>query len=107
MARNPQYRCLDRILPYKTKLERHLKQRSGELFGAEFDVLLYDLTSTYVEGAAEKNPMLRRRDGRSPAVVDQRRPQALPGSARRRLHVTYQSAGRYSRRTLVTLHGVD
>src|SRR3981081_4791213 len=32
----------------------------GELFGAEFDVLLYDLTSTYVEGAAEKNPMVRR-----------------------------------------------
>jgi transposase len=54
------YRCLDRILPHKTKLERHLKQRYGELFGAEFDVLLYDLTSTYVEGAAEKNPMLRR-----------------------------------------------
>jgi transposase len=54
------YRCLDRILPHKTKLERHLKHRYGELFGAEFDVLLYDLTSTYVEGAAEKNPMMRR-----------------------------------------------
>src|SRR5271156_3907987 len=54
------YRCLDRILPHKTKLERHLKQRYGALFGAEFDVLLYDLTSTYVEGAAEKNPMVRR-----------------------------------------------
>jgi transposase len=54
------YRCLDRILPHKTKLERHLKQRYGELFGAEFDVLLYDLTSTYVEGAAEKNPLMRR-----------------------------------------------
>src|SRR6266436_1058241 len=54
------YRCLDRILPHKTKLEQHLKQRYGELFGAEFDVLLYDLTSTYVEGAAEKNPMVRR-----------------------------------------------
>ncbi len=54
------YRCLDRILPHKTKLERHLKQRYGELFGAEFEVLLYDLTSTYVEGAAEKNPMMRR-----------------------------------------------
>jgi hypothetical protein len=40
------YRCLDRILPHKTKLERHLKERYGELFGAEFDVLLYDLTST-------------------------------------------------------------
>src|SRR5664279_3109420 len=54
------YRCLDRILPHKTKLERHLKNRYGELFRAEFDVLLYDLTSTYVEGAAEKNPMVRR-----------------------------------------------
>ena len=54
------YRCLDRILPHKTKLEGHLKQRYGELFGAEFDVLLYDLTSTYVEGAAQSNPMMRR-----------------------------------------------
>lgn len=54
------YRCLDCILPHKTRLERHLKERYGELFGAEFDVLLYDLTSTYVEGAAEKNPMVRR-----------------------------------------------
>jgi transposase len=54
------YRCLDRVLPHKTKLEQHLKQRYGELFGAEFDVLLYDLTSTYVEGAAEENPMMRR-----------------------------------------------
>jgi transposase len=54
------YRCLDRILPHKTALERHLKKRYGELFGAEFDVLLYDLTSTYVEGAAEQNPMMCR-----------------------------------------------
>jgi transposase len=54
------YRCLDWILPHKTKLEQHLKQRYGELFGTEFDVLLYDLTSSYVEGAAEKNPMMRR-----------------------------------------------
>jgi transposase len=54
------YRCLDRILPHKTKLEQHLKDRYGSLFGAEFDVLLYDLTSTYVEGAAEDNPMMRR-----------------------------------------------
>ena len=54
------YRCLDRLLPLKTKMEQHLKQRFGELFQAEFDVLLYDLTSTYVEGAAEENPMIRR-----------------------------------------------
>ena len=54
------YRCLDRLLPHKTKLEQHLTRRYGELFAAEFDVLLYDLTSSYVEGAAEKNPMLQR-----------------------------------------------
>ena len=54
------YRCLDRILPHKTKLERHRKDRYGALFGAEFDLLLYELTSPYVEGAAEKNPLVRR-----------------------------------------------
>jgi transposase len=53
------YRCLDRLLPHKTKLERHLKERYGELFGAEFDVLLYDLTSSYVEGQAEKNRLMQ------------------------------------------------
>src|SRR3954465_15522903 len=54
------YRCLDRILPHKTKLERHLKDRYGRCSEAEFDVLLYDLTSTYVESAAENNVMMRR-----------------------------------------------
>jgi transposase len=54
------YRCLDRLIPHKTKLERHLRQRYGELFAATFDVLLYDLTSSYVEGEADKNPMMRR-----------------------------------------------
>jgi len=54
------YRCLDRLLPLKGALEQHLKQRYGELFAAQFDVLLYDLTSSYVEGAAEKNPMMQR-----------------------------------------------
>jgi transposase len=54
------YRCLDRLVLHKKALEQHLKQRYGELFGAEFDVLLYDLTSSYVEGAAERNPMMQR-----------------------------------------------
>ena len=54
------YRALDHLLPHKTALERHLTARYGELFAAEFDVLLYDLTSSYVEGAAPKNPMMRR-----------------------------------------------
>jgi transposase len=54
------YRCLDRLIPHKTSFERHLAARYGELFAADFDVLLYDLTSSYVEGAAEKDPMMRR-----------------------------------------------
>jgi len=54
------YRCLDRLIPHKARVERHLKQRYGELFAAEFDVLLYDLTSSYVEGEAAKNPMMQR-----------------------------------------------
>ena len=54
------YRCLDRLISHKTELERHLRARYGELFGAEFDVLLYDLTSSYVEGAAAKDPLLQR-----------------------------------------------
>jgi len=54
------YRCLDHLLPLKTQIEQHLKQRYGELFQAEFDVLLYDLTSTYVEGMAEENSMMKR-----------------------------------------------
>jgi transposase len=54
------YRCLDKLVPEKTRLEQHLKGRYGELFQADFDVLLYDLTSTYVEGGAEENALMRR-----------------------------------------------
>ena len=61
------YRCLDRILKHKRDLFVHLQQRWKNLFDARFDVLLYDLTSTYVEGEAEQNPKAKRgysRDGR-------------------------------------------
>ena len=61
------YRCLDRILEHRKELFRHLQQRWTTLFDVGFDVLLYDLTSTYVEGAAELNPKAKRgysRDGR-------------------------------------------
>ena len=54
------YRCLDKLLAEKSALEGHLKAKYGELFGADFEVLLYDLTSTYVEGQAEGNPMMKR-----------------------------------------------
>jgi len=54
------YRCLDRLLVHKQALFGHLKQRWQTLFGAQFELLLYDLTSTYVEGEAELNPKARR-----------------------------------------------
>lgn len=47
--KNTLYRCLDRLVEHKDALFQFLKQRWGELFGARFDVLLYDLTSTYFE----------------------------------------------------------
>ncbi len=47
------YRALDKILPHKEALCLHLKQRLGELLAFEYDLLLYDITSTYFEGLAE------------------------------------------------------
>ncbi len=49
---NRLYRTLDQLLPYKEKLEIHLKNRMGELFDLEYDLLMYDITSTYFEGQA-------------------------------------------------------
>jgi transposase len=61
------YRCLDRVLEHRQELFAHLQQRWKTLFDVSFDVLLYDLTSTYIEGEAELNPKAKRgysRDGR-------------------------------------------
>ena len=49
---NRLYRTLDQLLPHKAKLEAHLKNRIGELFDLEYDLLMYDITSTYFEGQA-------------------------------------------------------
>jgi transposase len=54
------YRCLDRILEHKQDLFIWLKQKWAELFHADFEVLLYDLTSTYFEGEMEENPKAKR-----------------------------------------------
>ena len=54
------YRCLDRIVAHKPALEKHLAQKWRDLFGATFDVLLYDLTSTYFEGEAAEVPSAKR-----------------------------------------------
>jgi transposase len=50
---NRLYRTLDQLVPHKAALERHLTERLGELFDLEYDLLLYDVTSTYFEGRAD------------------------------------------------------
>ena len=54
------YRTLDQLLPQKRALEKQLKQRLGELFQLDYDLLLYDVTSTYFEGEAARNPQAQR-----------------------------------------------
>ena len=49
------YRALDSLLPHKVDMEKHLKGRLGELFDLEYDLLLYDVTSTYFEGESARN----------------------------------------------------
>jgi transposase len=54
------YRALDRLVAKKRELEQHLKQRLGELFTLDYDLLLYDVTSTYFEGQVLRNPQAQR-----------------------------------------------
>jgi transposase len=73
VQRNALYRCLDKLLEHKTALFNHLRQRWQDLFGASFEVLLYDLTSTYFESAPpddedDKRPYGYSRDKRSDCV---------------------------------------
>jgi transposase len=55
-AKNRLYQCLDRIDEHRAALFTHLQARWRDLFGATYDLLLYDLTSTYFEGAMEQAP---------------------------------------------------
>ena len=62
------YRALDKLLPHKKAMEKHLKDRLGTVFDLKYDLLLYDVTSTYFEGQCLGNPMAQRgysRDKRS------------------------------------------
>ena len=54
------YRSLDHLVMHKAALEAHLAQRCGELFTVQNEVLLYDVTSTYFEGQAPRNPQAQR-----------------------------------------------
>jgi hypothetical protein len=79
------YRALDRLLPHKTAIEQHLKNRLGELFALEYDLLLYDVTSTYFEGLAATSRRASKRDSSaSDAASRARRRNSIedPSSAR-------------------------
>ena len=65
VEKNALYRCLDRLLPHKQALFSHLRQRWQDLFGAKFEVLLYDLTSTYFESPPPDDEADKRRHGYS------------------------------------------
>jgi transposase len=62
------YSALDKVLPHKAALEKHLKEMAGTLFNLDYDLFLYDVTSTYFEGEAQGNSLAQRgysRDRRS------------------------------------------
>ena len=65
VEKNTLYRCLDKVLEHKPALFRHLTERWQGLFGAKFDVLLYDLTSTYFESSKPADENDKRRYGYS------------------------------------------
>ncbi len=54
------YRLLDHLVWHKSDIEHHLRTRLGELFAIDYDLLLYDVTSTYFEGVGARNEMARR-----------------------------------------------
>ena len=65
------YRALDAILAHKDALFGHFQKVYGELFGTTFDLLLYDVTSTYFEGQTQGNSQAQRgysRDSRPDCV---------------------------------------
>ncbi len=65
VEKNALYRCLDKVLEHKQALFSHLTERWQDLFGAKFDVLLYDLTSTYFESSPPADENDKRRYGYS------------------------------------------
>jgi len=65
VEKNALYRCLDKVLPHKRALFNHLTECWQDLFGVRFDILLYDLTSTYFESPLPEDEKDKRRYGYS------------------------------------------
>jgi hypothetical protein len=80
--KNTLYRCLDKLVAHKDDLFKFLVRRWGELFGAKFDVLLYDLTSTYFETDEDRVPDELRQFGYSRDKRGDRRQTAARSSSR-------------------------
>ena len=74
VEKNSLYRCLDKVLKHKEQLFGHLRQRWQDLFGARFEVLLYDLTSTYFES----DPVFEETDKRQFGYSRDKRPDGWP-----------------------------
>ncbi|MBV8416440.1 MAG: IS1634 family transposase [Verrucomicrobia bacterium] len=73
VEKNSLYRCLDKVLQHKEPLFGHLRQRWQDLFGARFEVLLYDLTSTYFES----DPVFEEPDKRQFGYSRDKRPDCV------------------------------
>jgi transposase len=73
VEKNSLYRCLDKVLKHKEQLFGHLRQRWQDLFGARFEVLLYDLTSTYFES----DPVFEETDKRRFGYSRDKRPDCV------------------------------
>jgi len=82
------YRSLDMLLPHKEAIEKHLKGRFEGLFGIEYDLYLYDVTSTFFEGAADKNPTAKRGYSRDHRTVNK---SGFSGMAHDLLYVWFRS----------------
>ena len=89
------YRCLDLLAPHREALFEHLTRQWGELFEAQFDVLLDDLTSTYfrVRSAAARGQL--------------QTPFRLQPRSSSRLHAGRRRAGRHARRTARRLRSLS
>ena len=79
------YAVLDQLLPHRNALFRHLRTRWQDLFSVKYEVLLYDLTSTYFKSAAEDIPKATTATAATIAAIANKsswrwssRPQACP-----------------------------
>jgi hypothetical protein len=57
---NRLYRALDQLLPHKEELDQHPMKRRAELSELDYDLLLYDVIPTRLEGETKQNELAER-----------------------------------------------